>query len=108
MRKNREEIQMLATDFDKSLKNLLSLLENLLEWSRAQTGTLEINPEPLSVRELIETNVELLEKMAENKNISVQMEVPANLRGYAGKNQMNTVLRNLISNALKFTNTGGK
>lgn len=105
---SREEIQMLAMDFDKSLKNLLGLLENLLEWSRAQTGALEIKPEPLSLRALVQANVELLQKMADNKNIQIISEVPGTFWGYAGRNQMNTVLRNLISNALKFTNPGGQ
>lgn len=105
---SKEEIQMLATDFDKSLKNLLSLLENLLEWSRSQTGRLEVRPEPLHLKPLIQANVELLQQMADNKGILIQTEVPATLWAYAGRNQMNTVLRNLISNALKFTKPGGR
>ena len=105
---SREEIQMLATDFDKSLKNLLSLLENLLEWSRSQTGVLEIRPEPFSLQELVQANIELLQKMADNKNIRISSEIPPSLWAYAGKNQMNTVLRNLISNGLKFTRPGGE
>ena len=44
---SKEEIQMLAKDFDKSLKNLLALLNNLLEWSRSQTGNIEFTPEAL-------------------------------------------------------------
>jgi signal transduction histidine kinase len=104
----KEEIQMLARDFDKSLKNLLSLLENLLEWSRSQTGILEIKQEPLELKSLINLNVELLRKMAENKEIHIQTEVPGTLWAFAGKNQMNTVLRNLISNAVKFTKPGGQ
>lgn len=105
---SKEEIQMLAKDFDKSLKNLLSLLENLLEWSRSQTGMLDVKPTPLQVKSLINSNVDLLHKMAENKNIQIQTEVPGTLWAYAGENQMNTVLRNLISNALKFTQAGGQ
>lgn len=105
---SKEEIQMLATDFDKSLKNLLSLLENLLEWSRSQTGNLEMRPEPLHIKTLVQANVELLQQMADNKRIHIQTEVPGTLWAYAGKNQMNTVLRNLMSNAVKFTRPGGK
>lgn len=104
----KEEIQMLARDFDKSLKNLLSLLENLLEWSRSQTGITEVKPAPLQLKSLINFNVELLHKMAENKNIQIQTEVPGTLWAFAGENQMNTVLRNLISNAVKFTHPGGR
>lgn len=104
---SKDEIKMLATDLDKSLKNLLSLLNNLLEWSRSQTGNLDIKAEPLDVRDLVYANAELLQRMAENKEIALRTRVPAGLTGFADKNQMNTVLRNLISNALKFTEKGG-
>lgn len=103
----REEIQALARDLDKSLKNLLSLLENLLEWSRSQTGMLELKPKPLKLQSLVRSNTELLQKMADNKNISIITRIPEHLYAFAGENQMNTVLRNLISNALKFTKAGG-
>lgn len=104
---SKDEIKMLATDLDKSLKNLLSLLNNLLEWSRSQTGNLDIKAEPFDVRNLVYANAELLQRMAEVKEITLHTRVPANLTGYADKNQMNTVLRNLVSNALKFTEKGG-
>ncbi|WP_236614019.1 tetratricopeptide repeat-containing sensor histidine kinase [Nafulsella turpanensis] len=103
----KEEIQSLAKDLDKSLKNLLSLLENLLEWSRSQTGIMELKPTNLKLRSLVRSNIDLLQKMADNKNISIITNVPEHLQAFAGENQMNTVLRNLISNALKFTKAGG-
>lgn len=105
---SREEIQMLATDLDKSLKNLLSLLENLLEWSRAQTNQMEVEPEALPLRELVQANVDLLQKMADNKKIRIHTNVPLSTTAMAGRNQLNAVLRNLISNAVKFTETGGR
>ena len=46
---SRAEIQMLAKDFDKSLKNLYALLNNLLEWSRSQTGNIEFTPETFDI-----------------------------------------------------------
>lgn len=105
---SREEIQMLATDLDKSLKNLLSLLENLLEWSRTQTNKLAPEPEPLPLRELVQANVELLQKMAENKQIRILTNVPPSTTAMAGRNQLNAILRNLLSNAVKFTEAGGR
>jgi signal transduction histidine kinase len=104
---SKQEIQMLAKDLDKSLKNLLALLNNLLAWARAQSGNLDTSPENLNVQEMVYANAELLQRTAENKEITLKTKVPAHLHAYADKNQMNTVLRNLMSNALKFTNTGG-
>ena len=104
---SKEEIQMLAKDLDKSLKNLLALLNNLLAWSRAQSGNLDSKPELFNVQEIVYANAELLQRTAENKEIVLKTRIPAQLQAFADKNQMNTVLRNLISNALKFTEAGG-
>ncbi len=66
---SKEEIQMLAKDFDKSLKNLLALLNNLLEWSRSQTGNIEFTPEDFDLNALIKENKGLLGTQAQNKKI---------------------------------------
>ena len=104
----REEIQMLAKDFDKSLKNLLTLLENLLEWSRSQTGNIEFKPEVFDIRSLLKDNRDLLNSQAINKKISIMEELQENkVLVIAHKQSINTVVRNLISNAIKFTPGGG-
>jgi signal transduction histidine kinase len=104
---SKDEIRMLAKDLDKSLKNLFDLLENLLEWSRSQTGSIEFKPEKFNLNLLLEGNKQLLEAQAQNKKIGLvnanQMELPVS----AHKHSVNTVVRNLISNAIKFTPEGG-
>jgi signal transduction histidine kinase len=104
---SKEEIQMLARDLDKSLKNLFALLENLLEWSRSQTGNIDFTPEVFDLAEILKTNKNLLESQAKNKQIHIVieqgMECPVRLH----KQSINTVVRNLISNAIKFTKEGG-
>lgn len=105
---SKEEIKMFASDFDKSLKNLFALLENLLEWSRSQTGNIEFVPEPFDLAAMLEENKELLKAQAQNKNISLVNESPERVLINAHKNSINTVVRNLISNAIKFTPEGGK
>jgi signal transduction histidine kinase/Tfp pilus assembly protein PilF len=104
---SKEEIKMFATDFDKSLKNLFSLLENLLEWSRSQTGNIEFIPESFDLAAVMEENKELLKAQAQNKNITLVNESPEKAVITAHKNSVNTVVRNLISNAIKFTPEGG-
>ena len=104
----KEEIQMLAKDFDKSLKNLLTLLENLLEWSRSQTGNIEFKPEVFDISSLLKDNRDLLNSQAINKKISIVEEIQENKVLVVGhKQSINTVVRNLISNAIKFTPGGG-
>lgn len=105
---SKEEIRMFAQDFDKSLKNLFALLENLLEWSRSQTGNIEFTPEPFDLASVLEENKELLKAQAQHKRITVLNENVKELIIHAHKNSINTVVRNLISNAIKFTQEEGK
>jgi signal transduction histidine kinase len=104
---SREEVQMLAKDFDKSVKNLFTLLENLLEWSRSQTGNIEFTPEPFNLSAVLRDNTALLEGQAHNKKITLSHDVPEVMIVSAHKQSINTVIRNLISNAIKFTPEGG-
>ena len=102
----KEEIQMLAKDFDKSLKNLSALLNNLLEWSRSQTGNIEFKPEVFDVGVLVKENKELLCTQAQNKKITFLVDMNTPVKVKAHKHSLNTVIRNLISNAIKFTAEG--
>lgn len=104
----KEEIQVLAKDLDKSLKNLFALLENLLEWSRSQTGNIEFNPESFDLADLLRINQQLLQMQANTKNIAIENSNDRPLPVSVHKHSVNTVIRNLISNAIKFTGSGGK
>jgi signal transduction histidine kinase/Tfp pilus assembly protein PilF len=104
---SKDEIKMLAKDLDKSLKNLFALLENLLEWSRSQTGNIEFKPERFDLTSLLQQNKELLNTQAQNKNISLVFNPDSTLSVDAHRHSVNTVVRNLISNAIKFTPQGG-
>lgn len=104
---SKEEIQTLAKDLDKSLKNLFALLENLLEWSRSQTGAIEFKPEAFNLSELIQQNIDLLNAQARTKEITLEYSNAQQVMVMAHKNSVTTVIRNLISNAIKFTPKGG-
>ncbi len=104
---SKEEIQSLAHDLDKSLKNLFALLENLLEWSRSQTGAIEFKPEPFDLSELVQENIELLDAQAGTKEITLHYANAQPITVMAHRNSVTTVIRNLISNAIKFTPKGG-
>jgi signal transduction histidine kinase/uncharacterized protein HemY len=105
---SKEEIKMLSQDIDKSLKNLFTLLENLLEWSRSQTGSIDFKPEDFDLADVLNENEILLKVQAQNKKISVVNENKIDLPVSLHRNSINTVVRNLLSNAIKFTPEGGK
>jgi signal transduction histidine kinase len=104
---SKEEIQMLAKDLDKSLKNLFALLENLLEWSRSQTGNIEFKAEEFDLAAVLKENEELLKTQAQNKKLSLVNNNGVEVKVNAHKHSVNTVIRNLLSNAIKFTPEGG-
>ena len=103
----KEEIKMLSLDIDKSLKNLFNLLENLLEWSRSQTGSISFKPEEFDLAVVLKENEELLKVQAQNKKITIVNENKISLPVKVHRHSINTVVRNLLSNAIKFTKEGG-
>ncbi|MBI5324771.1 MAG: tetratricopeptide repeat-containing sensor histidine kinase [Ignavibacteriae bacterium] len=102
------EIKELLGDITDSAKNLHTLLENLLQWSRTQTGKIVFNPDNVNIKYIIDNIFYLLKLNAEKKKISLEYSVEENTIVYADPFMLTTIMRNLISNALKFTNEGGK
>jgi len=84
------------------------LLENLLEWANSQRGKVTFSPVSINLRELVNEEFGVLNDMAKGKNIELKSSFDDNLTFTADKNMINTILRNLISNAIKFTHKNGK
>lgn len=84
------------------------LLENLLLWARSQTGTMIFRPEPVDLRELVEESMGLVAVQASRKNISLYTHFTPCKPISGDVNMINTILRNLLTNALKFTNRNGE
>jgi len=99
-------IKFLTTQRDAA-KNLLALLENLLTWSRIQRGMIEFRPQDVNIEWVISRNIDLFTPTAEQKQITLKSSIPEKVVAYADQSMINTVVRNLISNALKFTDSGG-
>jgi len=91
-----------------SVSNVSKLLENLLEWASLQTNRLNFNPQDFSINELIEENNTVLNQIAEKKQIQLKQLSKGETIVHADRNMVSTVLRNLINNALKFTEKGGE
>lgn len=92
----------------ESSQNLYKLLDNLLQWTRAQTGSITYIPERFRIDPLIKQEIQNLSASAEKKKISITVDAELNQMVFADKNSIATVIRNLISNAIKFTDVGGK
>ncbi len=85
-----------------------SLLENLLEWANSQKGGVTYNPRKTNLFSQITEVVDLLSGMASRKNIGITVNVPDNIMVFADLDMLKTILRNLVSNAIKFSYADGK
>lgn len=106
--KDYDEIEKYATIIQNSSSRAMDLILNLMQWSRSQTGRLDFNPENLDIVALIKMIAQLLNDSAQQKSITLYTELPGQRLVFVDKDMMATVLRNLISNAIKFTNAGGE
>ncbi len=97
------------------LKNLqvvshrsVNLLDNLLNWARIQNGSIPFEPEKFNITNLVRDNLILFDSSASKKEIELINLIERNIHVYADKNMINTIIRNLFSNAIKFTYSGGR
>lgn len=104
---SREQTLTYIEIIDKSAKNLYRLLENLLDWSKSQTGNMQFNPEKLEIREVTDLEIAGMASYAARKEISIDSDISPHLIAYADKNITSTIIRNLINNAIKFTHNKG-
>ena len=104
---DRDAIVEFSKIINASSHHLFDLVQNLLLWAGSQSGKLQNNPERVNLRELCIKNISVLKNSAEEKNIALNQEIPENQYVYVDRNIASTVIRNLISNAIKFTNSGG-
>jgi signal transduction histidine kinase len=103
-----EELKQYYQLLYKSAKQGYDLLTSLLEWSRTQSNSIKYIPDYYNLCEIIQEIVHLLSNIIHDKKITLQFHVDKTLRVYADPNMLKTIMRNLITNALKFTNTGGE
>jgi PAS domain S-box-containing protein len=105
---SKEEVQPMVNIIYKSTNNMYRLLENLLQWSQIQSGTIPFDPKHVSLQSVIDESVEVTKEPATLKEIEIYSVLKEQLMIYADSNMLQTVMRNLISNAIKFTPKGGK
>jgi signal transduction histidine kinase len=102
-----EERRKFASDIHNSTNNIFRLLQNLLEWSRSQTGRLIFNPREIELNRIVDNSISVLRSLADQKNIRIEFNFDDDLSLFADPLMIETVLRNLINNAIKFTPENG-
>lgn len=104
----QEEIKDFASRVHTSLKKIFRLVDNLLQWSTLQSGTLRFAPVKFCLNLLIKEILDIYQINAARKRINLNFEFNHDFDVYADKNMTDTVIRNLLSNAVKFTYPDGR
>lgn len=93
---------------NRAAHNVYSLLDNLLEWSKVKRGLIDYTPNELDLFKIVSKSIDSISDRALQKKITIANEIDSTLKVFADDRMILTVLRNLISNAVKFTKSGGK
>ncbi|MGM0377124.1 MAG: sensor histidine kinase [Bacteroidota bacterium] len=105
---DKEEKHSFLVDINKSIKQTFKLLENLLQWARAQDKTIAFEPFEYDVKTIVDKDLHVVRNQADNKPIKVTNTTSAGLSVYADKQMLQTIIRNLVTNAIKFTFPNGQ
>ena len=105
--KQMDQLDSLAEEIDHSVDRLSELLDNLLSWAVQQQGHVPYIPEKLDIHEMADDLVHIFSTMANSKNVKLVSHVPRSIYLWGDRNTVNTIIRNLINNAIKFTSDEG-
>ena len=101
------EVKKFSQNIHSSAKRVYHLLENLLQWSKIQTDRMQFNPEKLPLNKLVADIFILFDGNAIIKGVKLSSNIESDVFIFADRNMLETIIRNLISNAIKFTKSGG-
>lgn len=105
---NSDNQKFCARTINDSSHQLYSLVENLLNWSRTQSNKMTFEPGEVNISSIIENTITLVQPNLTQKNISLEKRLISEKLAYADKNMIEMVIRNLVTNAIKFTPENGK
>lgn len=103
-----EELQEFIRRIYNNAKKSLDLLENLLQWAKENNGGIVFQPSYIDLFDMVNNGISLVSTSAKNKNIEIISSIKEKTEIYCDKNMMETIIRNLLVNAIKFTNNGEK
>jgi signal transduction histidine kinase len=101
------EIENFANNINTAAQNTYNLLEDILMWARTQQGRIPFKPQKLSFADICRNILEILDQKADSKNITINLNAPEGTNIFADVDMLKTIMRNLVSNAIKFTNKNG-
>jgi len=101
-------LRKLSKSLEMSVNNLLSLIDNLLNWALSQQGKFPFKPETIDLADISKEILSIYQPIAEFKKIQISCEMCKNSYVDADKNMVSAILRNLLNNAIKFTSENGK
>lgn len=104
---SQEQFNMFVDELWRDMKNTSSMMDNLLQWANSQMKGIRVMPDDFNITTLLTSEFELLQILAKQKNIRLTHYLPQVINVYADKDMIRMVLRNLISNAIKFTPKNG-
>jgi len=105
---SRKEITAYIEDLSLSSNSLSNLVINLLEWGKTKTNKLHFSPKSFNLYDLIQKNVYLFNLQLQGKHIQCNVSVDSGVRLFADYQMINTIIRNILSNSIKYTNEGGR
>lgn len=103
-----QEQQQMVHLLKKSSNKTFNLLENLLQWAQSQTNEIQYQPEYMSLPFSINENIDLYKNSEQSKGITIELKNEKSMHVWADINLFNTIMRNLISNAIKFSHKNSK
>jgi len=102
----KEQKKTILKSMHSSAQKLNNLLEDLLQWSRVQSGNIPFDPKKYNLKESVEKSLETTLEIAEKKEIPIKINIPDDIHVLADENMLQLIFRNLTSNAIKFSNKG--
>jgi len=105
---SKEDLQDLSGKLSTSAKSTFNLLENLLNWAKMNQGMLSFNPTLIPLKSFARKHLEAMQEMANNKEINTSNNIPNDFLVFADEYMLQTIIRNFIINAIKFTPKGGE
>lgn len=105
---DQKEIEECSTIVNQSANRISKLLQNLLVWSRVQNGKLQFSPKPCNINRLVSETVEIVAPIANSKDIKLIWDVKGELNTEIDRNMISSVLQNLTTNSIKFTEKSGE